>query len=183
MSQIDPYTQPLPQRLTNQDGTPSQEFLQWLIYDNRFKHDIWAAITQSTGTYEEPETVVATSSDGVAVQNYSGINELFDRVLNLESIIMIGSFPERDNPITKTSNYTAAPYDDITAKNGAVITIPSTLGYNEYITVRNGDGSRIEVYAGGTKFRRRGLSDKIITARMGTALVFKYKADSKEYVL
>ena len=38
---IDPYIVPHPRFIVNSDGTASPEFEQWLIYDNRFKHDLW----------------------------------------------------------------------------------------------------------------------------------------------
>lgn len=41
MSTPDPYVVPLPQRITTSGGGPTDEFRNWLEYDNRWKHDIW----------------------------------------------------------------------------------------------------------------------------------------------
>ena len=63
MTTVDPYTQPIPRRINRPDGTPTEEFFQWLVYDNRFKHDLWQALTDGTGDRVDPPSTGTSDSD------------------------------------------------------------------------------------------------------------------------
>ena len=54
MTAVDPYVINIPRFISTASGEPSPEFLQWLIYDNRFKHDLWQAVTGGTGGATTP---------------------------------------------------------------------------------------------------------------------------------
>lgn len=76
MTTVDPYLLPLPNEITKSDGTPTEEFTQWLIYNNRFSHDLWRAITDGTGEVVPGETS-ETDSDLGAIGGISDILPIF----------------------------------------------------------------------------------------------------------
>lgn len=63
MTTVDPYIQPIPRRINRPDGTPTEEFFQWLVYDNRFKHDLWQALTDGTGDRVDPPSTGTGDSE------------------------------------------------------------------------------------------------------------------------
>jgi len=126
----------------------------------------------------------ASANESQIALNLALIETLKQRVEDLENDIQPQiDFSPKCNDITITSNYDAAPWDDITAKQAVTITLPSQPSPDSVIIVRNGDGSKIVVDGNGIKIRRKRLTDKLATKNSGSSLCFRYKIDVNEYVL
>ena len=86
MSNVDPYVQPIPQRVANPDGSPTEEFLQWFIYDNRFNHDLWQALTGGTGDTSSGDASFSPATFALLVSRISEIEEqLADNPFTVDS--------------------------------------------------------------------------------------------------
>ena len=128
------------------------------------------------------ETAISTSNDGAAAQNFAISMDLNSRIDDLESVYLNDAAVRRTNFITISSNYTAAPGDDITAMRSAKVTLPPSIPYGSAIVVRNGDGSVITVTSD-SKIKRRSSTSSIKSVRMGTSMAFTYNPERSEYVL
>jgi hypothetical protein len=89
----DPYVIRLPEKITNPDGSPSNEFQQWLNYDNRWKHDIWVysgagenVIGESNDQIEINKQNIETNQTNITNVN-ANLNALTVRVTENESDI------------------------------------------------------------------------------------------------
>ncbi len=58
----DPYVVPIPERITDKDGRPSDEFRAWLVYDNRFKHDLFQQLGLEDNTTVERQDLQVLQS-------------------------------------------------------------------------------------------------------------------------
>lgn len=61
MANVDPYVVQIPAKITNPDGSPAREFLDWLHYDNRWKHDIWIKSGGGTDSINYTNTTLGAS--------------------------------------------------------------------------------------------------------------------------
>lgn len=85
MTIADPYVVRLPEKITNQDGSPSLEFLAWLNYDNRWKHDVFQQL-------------------GGGVDLVSDGDSAFGRLLSLEAQVTSILDIIEDNPLTSDTD-------------------------------------------------------------------------------
>jgi len=138
------------------------------------------------GTVDDSDNQLSeiSANENQIALNLALIQQLKQRIEDLENDIQPQiDFSPKWNDITKTSSYIAAPWDDITAKQGITIKLPSQPTPDSVIIVRNGDGSKITIDGNGIKIRRRTSSPTIATVNKGSSLYFRYKIDINEYVL
>jgi hypothetical protein len=179
MTTADPYIVPIPERITDQNGQPSREFLDWLIYDNRWKHDIWQQLGGGTNIVVDGTEEASANEDQI---NYlkGYISNLEDKIEDLEAGTPNPNIPIEFNTKTVTASYSAAPHDFINAKSGALITLPKYPPTNSVIIIRNGDGSTITINPNGKTLNGE---TSVISTDLGTALVLHYFIDSDEWLI
>ena len=166
---VDPFIVPIPEKYLNSRDPQERDFYRYLV---RFLHDLWRRTGGGDDAIELITNTTITGNDTGA----SALSEIFNRIEQQQLVANnVPRFAEY-NPVTATRDYTAAPYDFVNAKNNARITLPS---YGSVI-VRNGDGSRIELWADG-----RDINDKkfIEIRRQGTALFLQYFIDDDEWFI
>ena len=180
MANVDPYVQPIPKTLQDKNGNISPEFRQWLVYDNRWKFDMWIRTGGGVDSVEAGQSEHGYSENLISllIGQVAFLKERVD-ALEKESPALISTENELNDITIAASNYTAADFDDITAKSNSCITMPEYPKHNSVIIVRNGDGTGITIDGNGRNVRG---SLKIKTVRLGTALVLKYKLDLNEWV-
>ena len=123
------------------------------------------------------ESVVSLLSSQIAALE-ALISDLQNR---LDSVALSGPVI-RDISISGGS-YDLAPFDDVTATRGAVLTLPANPSPDEEITVRNGDGSNITIKGNGKQIFYRLNKNNIKTVNKGSILTFRYKIDIDKWVL
>lgn len=179
---VDPYVVRLPDRIVDPNtGGPTDEFMQWLVYDNRFKHDLWRTVTDGTGEDQTGGINESSANENQISLNYGLVQHLIQRVDDLENDVQPQiDFTAKFNNVVTTVSYDAADWDFINAKSGSTIALPQHPEENSVIIVRNGDNSGITVNANGKKIN--GSSTAKIQ-RLGTSLVLHYFIDSDEWLI
>lgn len=131
---VDPYVIALPDQIVDPStGRPTNDFLQWLIYDNRFKHDLWQETTDATGSIEG---VTAAQYD--AAYAVAAIEKLSAEIYEN----FIAAMQQSITPIySVTSNYTTAGSAILICNNTSAITVTlnSAPGDGEKVTVKRRD--------------------------------------------
>jgi len=180
MTTVDPYTQPFPKTIQDKSGNITPEFRQWLVFDNRWKFDMWIrsggsddAVSAGSDSHGYSENLISLLIGQVAF-----LKERVD-ALEKESPALISAENEFNDITVSGGIHTAVDFDDITAKSGAYIYMPENPSHPSTIIIRNGDGSAITIDGNGRNVRG---SSKIKTVRLNTSLVLKYKIDINEYV-
>lgn len=164
---VDPFIVPVPDAFQNNRET--QDYFRYL---HRFLHDLWK---RTGGGDDLIETTVNTTITGNDTSS-GALSEIFDRIEQQQLIANnVPQFAEY-NPVTANRDYTASPYDFVNAKNKARITLPP---YGSVI-VRNGDGSRIELWADGREINGKKMLE---LRRQGTALFLQYFIDDNEWFI
>ena len=177
---VDPYTQPLPKTITDKNGNPSREFFQWLVFDNRWKFDIWNRTGGGTDAIDAGQREHGYSENLISLL-IGQVAFLKERVDALEkespaSICSEGIF----SSVTVTASYTAADFDFVSASQGATITLPQYPSENSVIIVRNGNGSIISVSGNG---RNINGTATVLSGVKNTTMVFHYFIDSNEWFI
>jgi hypothetical protein len=159
MANVDPYVVPIPRQITDPiTGAPSDEFLAWLRYDNRWKHDIW--VRTGAGDDSVDETQLGELYDpGIQTSNADeliselevnaemiAVNELAERVEELENDPGEGLLVKYLEPFTVGTGdtaYTTAGDQFITCLNtaAAIITLNATPDDGEECVIWRGDGA------------------------------------------
>lgn len=178
MAKVDPYMQPLPQTIQDKNGNITAEFRQWLIYDNRWKFDMWVrsgggtdAVEAGQGEHGYSENLISLLIGQVAF--------LKERVDDLQNQDSVNHFIKSFRAVTKSEDYTAIEDDFVNAKLGATIALPRYPDENAVVIIRNGDGSTIKLNGNG-KTINGSTTGKIY--RKGTAIVWQYFIDSDEWL-
>ena len=180
MTTVDPYTHPFPKTIQDKSGNITPEFRQWLVFDNRWKFDMWIrsgggddAVSAGSDSHGYSENLISLLIGQVAF--------LKERVDALEKESPILNFTgDLFNTVTTSNNYIAADYDFINAKANALITLPKYPSENSVIIIRNGDGSTIKLNPNGKTINGESIG---YIRRNGTALVIHYFIDSDEWLV
>ncbi|MEE9304397.1 MAG: hypothetical protein V3U84_11540 [Thiotrichaceae bacterium] len=91
MSVVDPYTQPFPKTVQDSNGNITPEFRQWLVYDNRWKFDMW---TRSGGGDDGLDEIRNGELYEPGIQT-SNVDELVDELEVSSEMAFILDFSER----------------------------------------------------------------------------------------
>ena len=103
--------------------------------------------------------------------------------LKADMMPVFNPVPEWNDISISGGSYDLAPFDDVTATRGAVLTLPANPSPDEEITVRNGDGSNITIKGNGKQIFYRLNKNNIKTVNKGSILTFRYKIDIDKWVL
>jgi len=176
MSEIDPYVQPIPRAFLT-----DPEIRAWFEYDNLWKHSVFVATTNSTGTYIDP---IAPHFDTKNQINrvFPIVQSLINEVALLKSQINTNTNHSHDDykAVTVSGSHDATSKEFINAKNGARVTLPLYPSENDTIIFKGGDASGVELWGNG---RTIDGEDYIRIRRKGTTRVVQYFIDTDEWLI
>jgi len=90
----------------------------------------------------------------------------------------VGEEEKKVTAVTKSTDYTARPFDFVNAKSGAAIAFPANPKEDDFIVIRNGDGTKITLSGNGKNMN--GSATGELTTE-GTAIEFYYFIASDEW--
>jgi hypothetical protein len=157
----DPYIVRIPEVVADpKTGRATDEFMQWLVYDNRFKHDLWQDIS-------------GPSSDITEINEKISQNESFGLYLNA----LIDSLKDRTAYYSVSSTHTTSGNEFVRVTASTTVTLNSTpIDLEEVWVQPNGF---FQVTISGTI---NGESSVIVNGAYDTVHL-KYLADAGEWVI
>ena len=170
MANVDPYVIEIPRLITNPDGSPSREFLQWLVYDNRWKFDSWIRSGAGSDLLEGIDSE-SIDDNSFSVGQVNGLHERIDEITSRlhepPPILDLREF----NSVIADTDYTALDRDFIKVSNSADITLPLNPDENGVIITVNTDGKKHSIFGNG---RLISGSNTVEVVQQDTILYFYY---------
>lgn len=152
----DPYIVQIPTSIVNRDGGPSEEFKAWLIYDNRFKHDLWR---QNGGG----EDLFVTLQDQIT-SNDTDITALQAADIALDARIDVLEALADLDVVTTAINYTTTGNVVVRATDQLLITLNATPADREYATIyHDGGDNDLVTVTDGTNTDTITKNDTVVT--------------------
>lgn len=194
MAKVDPYVIKLPERIVGQDGRPSPEFLNWLNYDNRWKHDIWIrtgggndAVSESQiGELYEPGIETSNADELVEELEVSAemqiVHDLLERVEDLESRSFSAGLD-----IKRLETYTLEAGDTaLTTTGDQWVPCLNTAAATVTLNLTPDDGEDVIIWRGNAQVTVSGAINggtSLVIANKYDAPHLKYSLDAGEWAI
>lgn len=130
----DPYIIPIPSKVSRSDGAPSDEFVQWLIYDNRFKHDLWQYVVGPSNTIDDIKNDIVDVESRVdqLETDVEALRESYDYYsINSSRTTAGNEFIRANAELTITLNSNPEPYERVYVQLTADVTVTISGSIND----------------------------------------------------
>jgi hypothetical protein len=191
MADLDPYHFPHPKVFLK-----NHETREWIIYLHKWLQQAWTKLGGSEDIIET--TIIRDAYD--STMHAGAVSELEKRITCLEnrnqhdyindealkrvedlerSNLYSGVFqPKTFSDVTASDDYTAIPWDWVSAKNGSKITFPLSPSRGCEVIIRVSDDTSIPIDGNGRNIN--GSSSGVLRGK-GRSVTFKYFIDDNEW--